>query len=141
MAIKTRKARQKKTITLAEFTAWLEGVEEMQPTDWTPDAPQWKLIKTKLKAIVPDEVQVQAPPVHAQHQPQQGGYQQPQFQPQGLPPGMRPPPEIPSSIPNGQLVADNSAGPPSMQPSMNASGEKVLKTPDVDGEYTNSQFG
>lgn len=139
MAIKTRKVRQKKTITLAEFTAWLEGVEEMQSADWTPDAAQWKLIKTKLKAIVPDEVQVHsAPPVH-QAQPQ-GGYQQPQYQTPGLPPGMMPPPEIPSSIPNGQVVADNSAGPPSMQPSLNASGEKVLKTPDVDGEYTNSQF-
>ena len=46
---------RKKTVkkySLAEFKAWLEGVEEIQPNDWVPDANQWKMIREKIGAIV-----------------------------------------------------------------------------------------
>jgi len=47
--------RKTKIITLAEFRAWLEGVEELQPKGWVPDATQWKLIRNKIKCIVEPE--------------------------------------------------------------------------------------
>lgn len=54
-----------KGITIKEFKMWLEGVEEMQPEGWTPDARQWKRIREKLETIeeaVP-VAQVQPPAV------------------------------------------------------------------------------
>lgn len=38
-------------ITLNEFKFWLEGVEEMQPENWTPDARQWARIREKINTI------------------------------------------------------------------------------------------
>lgn len=47
-------ARKKavKKYTLAEFKAWLEGVEEIQPNDWHPDLDQWRMIREKIGGIV-----------------------------------------------------------------------------------------
>lgn len=47
-------ARRKpiKKYTLNEFKAWLEGIEEIQPDDWCPDLPQWRMIREKISAIV-----------------------------------------------------------------------------------------
>lgn len=49
-----RKPRKKpiKKYTLAEFKAWLEGIEEIQPDDWCPDVTQWQMIRDKISAIV-----------------------------------------------------------------------------------------
>lgn len=55
--------RKTKKITLAEFRAWLEGVEELQPKSWVPDAAQWKLIRNKIKCIVEPEPEQGEPPV------------------------------------------------------------------------------
>ena len=44
-------ATRKKKQTLAEFRAWLDGVEELQPETWSPDATQWKLIREKINNI------------------------------------------------------------------------------------------
>jgi hypothetical protein len=38
-------------ITIKEFRMWLEGVEEMQPENWSPDTNQWKKIREKLNTI------------------------------------------------------------------------------------------
>jgi len=40
-----------KKITVKEFKMWLQGVEEMQPEDWTPDARQWARIREKINSI------------------------------------------------------------------------------------------
>lgn len=47
-------ARKKavKKYTLAEFKAWLEGVEEIQENDWYPNLSQWKMIRERIGAIV-----------------------------------------------------------------------------------------
>lgn len=58
--------RKKKQITLTEFRAWLEGVEELQPTSWHPDGPQWKLIRNKIDCIIENKIQ---PPVPQPMQP------------------------------------------------------------------------
>jgi len=47
-----------KKVTYGEFLAWLEGVESMQPADWTPTHDQWTTIREKLNSVKPD-VQVQ----------------------------------------------------------------------------------
>lgn len=44
-------ATRKKKQTLAEFRAWLSGVEELQPADWAPNAAQWKTIREKIDSI------------------------------------------------------------------------------------------
>lgn len=78
----TRRRRQKKpqkSQTLAEFRAWLEGVEELQDEDWSPNKSQWDLIREKINNIVIIN------------------------QPAPMQPHMNiaPPPRIPSSIPEG----------------------------------------
>ena len=44
-------ATRKKKQTLAEFRAWLDGIEELQPETWAPDATQWNLIREKINNI------------------------------------------------------------------------------------------
>jgi predicted transcriptional regulator len=51
-------ATKRKKVTLNEFKAWLEGVEELQPKNWSPSSEQWKLIRTKMDyIIIPPEAQ------------------------------------------------------------------------------------
>lgn len=45
------KKKMVKKYTLAEFKAWLEGIEEIQPNDWHPDLTQWRMIRDKIGAI------------------------------------------------------------------------------------------
>jgi hypothetical protein len=55
----TRKRRQKKpqkSQTLAEFRAWLDGVEELQDENWSPNKSQWDLIREKIDNIVINQV-------------------------------------------------------------------------------------
>ena len=40
-----------KIMTIAEFRYWLEGVEEMQSDEWSPDKRQWDRIREKLNSI------------------------------------------------------------------------------------------
>lgn len=49
MVNKTEK--KTKTISLLEFQAWLEGIEECQPKGWAPDSKQWKVIRNKFKTV------------------------------------------------------------------------------------------
>ncbi|MDE1830607.1 MAG: hypothetical protein KGI25_09820 [Thaumarchaeota archaeon] len=42
----------KKKLTLNEFRAWLSGVEEMQESDWTPSASQWRTIRAKIEEVI-----------------------------------------------------------------------------------------
>lgn len=44
-------AKQSLAITLAEFKAWLQGVEDMQPANWSPNTEQWKRIREKIDHI------------------------------------------------------------------------------------------
>ncbi len=57
MAARKRVKKQ----SLAEFRAWLNGVEELQPEDWAPTADQWKLIRGKIDGIT-EPKPVVAPP-------------------------------------------------------------------------------
>ncbi len=53
--IKTkRKAKQ----TLAEFRAWLSGVEELQPEEWSPSSEQWLLIRARIDKIIDPEPEI-----------------------------------------------------------------------------------
>lgn len=62
MAAKKKKTEEQKMITLAEFRAWLEGVEEMQGPDWSPTLEQWKRIRDKLNTVGPVVSQQPAQP-------------------------------------------------------------------------------
>ena len=43
---------EKQSITLEQFRAWLEGVEEMQEDGWAPDVRQWTKIRERIDRIV-----------------------------------------------------------------------------------------
>lgn len=45
----TIKRKQKQT--LKEFKAWLQGVEELQADNWSPNRDQWQLIRNKIDGI------------------------------------------------------------------------------------------
>jgi hypothetical protein len=47
----TSKTSSKKKITLSEFKAWLQGIEEIQPPGWSPTAEQWTMIRKKIDTI------------------------------------------------------------------------------------------
>lgn len=47
---KTKK-QSKKNITFEEFKAWLSGVEDLQPDDWSPTKEQWQIIRDKIDSI------------------------------------------------------------------------------------------
>lgn len=48
---KTTQKGKRKAISLREFRAWLDGVEELQPQGWHPTQEQWMLIRTKIDCI------------------------------------------------------------------------------------------
>ena len=79
-----KKRTKRKTIkkyTLAEFKAWLEGIEEIQPDDWCPDVTQWQMIRDKIGSIIEpsppvvlQQRQQTIPPVVSQLIPATGQY-------------------------------------------------------------------
>ena len=86
----------KKKVTLAEFHAWLEGVEEMHADDWCPDANQWKVIRNKIKTIEAVPSPVSNVVIPAGPLPRTPAEQFAQA-------GFTPAPEAPSSIPMGPI--------------------------------------
>ena len=78
--------KKKKDITLIEFRAWLEGVEELQPASWHPDATQWKLIRSKIDSIIIEkEVKEVHVPAAAPVQPRPVAMQPPHQAPMPAP--------------------------------------------------------
>jgi len=134
MTEEVKKTKAKKTqqpLTLAEFRAWLSGVEDLHPKNWHPDAAQWKLIRDKMMCIIEDP----APVVEAQptlYYPP-GVRSAPPAMTGGLPPGITPPPPV-GGIPAGEIAMS-----PEAKKLLNAGG--TSKTPDVDtssGSYNSS---
>jgi hypothetical protein len=116
----TRKRKQKQT--LKEFRAWLQGVEELQSEDWSPNCDQWKLIRDKIDGIIEEkqiiEKVVQAAPAGA-----------PGFRPP-MPPPAAPsliPPPLPGGVPHGDVQMA-----PAAQQMLSPSGGAKAKTPDID---------
>jgi len=58
-----KKKVKTKDVSLSEFHAWLEGVEEMQSADWAPSKDQWKTIREKINNILVEESPEVAAPV------------------------------------------------------------------------------
>ena len=118
---------KKKEVTLAEFQAWLEGVEELQPKDWSPDATQWKLIRNKIKNIVVSEVAVAA----ASAEPPMifPGARRPVAAEEGGIPGVPLAPEVPGSVP-----ADLEVTPPSEEAAhlLQPGADGKHKTPNIE---------
>ena len=118
----------KKQVTLSQFNAWLEGIEELQETNWSPDAKQWKTIRNRIKCIVEAQPQPQVfeSPRHRNNQSN--------LQQSTLPP---PAPEIPSSIPNIPVSPTRTGG----QVVKDVDGERVIQTPNLlDGGEYKTQF-
>ena len=58
-----RKKKEVKSISLVEFRAWLEGLDDALGDNWVPTKEQWKRIREKIEAIKEEEgvMNVQAP--------------------------------------------------------------------------------
>lgn len=120
-----------KHITVSEFRFWLEGVEEMQLEDWTPDPRQWKRIRGKINQILDTPIGYPAP---AQQGPTVA-YRTPAYDapihmvPGGLSDNPPPMPIIAQPPANSHLFA-------------NADANKIaVKTPNIDtsmGNYESS---
>lgn len=139
--------RKKKTITIQEFKAWLEGVEEMQGSTWAPDAQQWKRIRQKIN-------QIEALPTEATTLP--AGAPSTFNSQRNIPISSSAPvndeniviPAIPSSFeragvkggaPAPKTIIPTSA--PGLKRTVNPQGQEKVKTPDIDtsgGDYTSS---
>lgn len=135
-----RKKKPQKDITLAEFKAWLEGVEELQPASWAPDKEQWKLIRNKINCIVADVIEVEKegptqpqnlnPVFEARHQ----GYSQPHPAPQNIQPGPSmldsyEPPNV-EMTEAAQAALQGQTPPPTPAPSLTPDGK--IQTPNID---------
>lgn len=149
---KTNKKQNKKQYTLSEFKAWLEGIEELQPDGWSPDATQWATIRDRLLNIVEEVVEVQVPVPTAQQSPVQFNntthdrpvvpqqpFQQPPptFQQSSLSSINAEPEMTPAAraVLSGKMPTGGSAVPPALALGPNGR----LKTPNIDtsdGQYT-----
>ena len=149
-APKTRKPRSKKLkpISLLEFKAWLEGIEEMQADDWTPDLTQWTTIRHKINSIVAETVEVpvlQPEPQRVYQQPSMLTEPAPQPQPrvQQAPPAFQPPPStfqppVADMTPEAAAVlAGKKINPAQLTP--DATGK--LSTPNIDTSDGNFNSG
>lgn len=91
-------AAKRKRLTLSEFKAWLQGVEELQPKGWSPTAEQWALVRSKIELISESSVTVTRVPVNESPVPNYGTRQAPPQQFNGA--GFIPPaPPAPGGIP------------------------------------------
>jgi len=119
----TRKRRQKQT--LKEFKAWLQGVEELQPEDWSPNPDQWKLIRDKINGII-EEKRVVEKVVNVANA---GGQPHPVYPVYpGQPPMIAPPPPV-GGLPIDADVDISPAAKQLLNPAAN--GGKVV-TPNID---------
>jgi len=113
------KKRVKKQ-TMREFRAWLEGVEELQPADWSPNKDQWLLIRAKIDGI--KEEVVEKPTINNNSSPAYASYAGNQTQ---HIPGIQPPP-VAQGVPAGKVTVTPTAN-PLFSPSAGQT-----KTPDID---------
>lgn len=126
--------KKNKDITLAEFKAWLEGVEELQAKDWAPDKTQWKRIRSKINCIVePEPRYVEAAPEAASPAPRYAPNP-----PAGVPPS---PGTMPAGVP--QLPSGGSSLPDIADIDISPAAKKLLgpssttaptKTPDIESD-------
>lgn len=107
---------KKKDVTLQEFQAWLEGVEELQAKDWSPDATQWKLIRNKIKNIIAPVPVVAEAPIRIPVAP-------------ALAPGLPLAPVEPGSIPDFEITEPTEAAAKMLAPSTPA---VPAKTPNIE---------
>jgi hypothetical protein len=134
MAVKKTK-REKKT-SHRDFLNWLEGVKDMQPEDWVPDADQWKRIQEKIDLVdvkldgVQEEPKTPMPP------------NQPVYRNNGELDVPAPAGPIPHSnelvrstvVPRAPKQANHSNAPIATDPKI------PVKTPDIDSETYESPF-
>jgi len=126
---KTKKRKQKQT--LKEFQAWLQGVEELQPEGWSPDADQWQLIRARIDGIIAEKPVVEKV---AKNAPVAAN---PMYQ--NVHPSMAAP-VMPSGVP---VEAATAAMTPEAQRMLSPGAGVNAKTPDIDTSdgHVESAFG
>jgi hypothetical protein len=133
MVVKKRKTFKNKKVTLNEFKAWLEGVEELQPDDWSPSYDQWELIRKKIGLIILNETIPKNVPLRGHERNIENSEMYPPRQDQ--PTGLIPPPPV-GGVPNGEVNGIT----PKASNMLTSTGEKTI-TPDIDttdGNYAST---
>lgn len=136
--------KRNKKITLNEFKAWLEGVEELQPEDWSPNAEQWKLIRDKINSIKEEVVKQQPKQVDQQNitpqpQPQPQPAQRSAQAPSSMP--LPPPPPTSGGVPSDAQIDMSPEASKMFKPGGAGEGTARTKTPDINSEgYSTSTF-
>jgi hypothetical protein len=123
----TTKRKRKPSIkkqTIAEFRAWIEGVEELQPEDWSPDASQWVLIRNRIDKIIEGDV-----PLRPNLVPRYPN------NPQGFIPPAPPAGGIPAVAPENTDISDAAA-----KLLKGGTKENPAKTPEITDGNFNSPF-
>lgn len=115
MANKKRKQKQ----TLKEFRAWLQGVEELQPDNWSPNQPQWKLIRERIDGIIEEKIVEKV--VKKEAVPEAPIYRNS--------PSVYDAPQQPSSIPAGAINAEMT---PAAKKMLSPGPGEKAKTPHID---------
>jgi len=127
MATKKRKQKQ----TLREFRAWLEGVEELQPENWSPNREQWARIRERIDGIKEEAQRPIEPTRSAQPaQPTNTTPQKPVIYQQ--PSSILPPPPAPGGLPPGEIEMT-----PAAKQMLNPGPGGKAKTPDMDSSDGN----
>lgn len=67
-----KKKTEMTAISAKEIKAWLRGIQEFQPKNWTPTADQWKTIQDKIFNLSEDETVVEQ--TSPSYRPQQRYY-------------------------------------------------------------------
>ncbi len=118
VAIK-KKTKRKPKQTLAEFRAWLSGVEELQTDDWFPTMEQWSLIRGRIDKIIEPEPIVE-------HLLPSGSVSTQPFIPHADAPaiGIPPPPPASGGVPGGNI-----------EPNQNISSISTPNIDTTDGQY------
>lgn len=144
-------------LTIHQFKAWLEGVEEMQEEGWTPSPAQWEKIRSKIAILCENIEQQQAAAPQVPAVPM-ASFAQPAAQIQSAPPQFpaHNPRPLDNINPNAvtqqssltEEVVQRQRAPaqprqaPAMQsPNNSSSGEPQIVTPNIDTSDGNYKSG
>lgn len=106
--------KKKNSISMDQFRSWLEGVEDMQPADWTPDQEQWRRIREKIDLV---DVTITDQTAYTQSTPMQRN------QPVASLPTIPPlPPRVATVFDNAQIVGGMPTVPSAMDATVPSEG-------------------
>lgn len=91
-----------KTLTVSQLKAWLRGIQEFQPADWTPSKEQWQAIRDKIMNL--DETELAQVQTYVEEPEQQRYYNTIPVETVRMPSSLASAPMMPSGPVGGGIV-------------------------------------